>query len=360
MATLLETKKTIEEVLLVREDVIGVGLDNDKQTIRVYVNREGITEPIPDIPSVMGGFPIEIIDIPGISPLIRGSGFRSNRYRPVVGGVSASHPKVTAGTVGAVVVDKVSGKKLFLSNNHVFANSDSREHSRASVGDPILQPGVVDGGNIDDTVATLYRWVPFSDKKLNLVDAALAMPVDQNIASPYILMNSENDLVQIRGVKSVSSPISVKKYSRTTNADRGKVLDWDFTVAVDYEDGVTRNFTDQILAEIETQGGDSGSILLDDNNNAVGLIFAGGMDSNGKWFGVANKIRNVLTMFGGDVDISDGWVETSITEPVPTMSIEEKPTSYGIGSGTPSAAISLVIAGVGVVGAVALWQHLNK
>lgn len=327
MTSLLETKKSIEGILLLREDVIGVGIDDDKQTIRVYVNREGIVKELPELPPFMSGFPLEIIPIPGFAP-VSGSAFRSNRYRPVVGGVSASHTRVTAGTVGAVVVDKLSGRKLLLSNNHVFANADSIENKRANEGDLIIQPGVVDGGTLDDAVATLYRWIPFSDDKLNLVDAALALPLDQNMVSPYVLMNSHNDLVQIRGVKSVTSPIMVKKYSRTTDADRGRVVDWNFTVAVDYEDGTTRNFTDQILAEIETQGGDSGSILLDENNYAVGLVFAGGMDTNGKWFGVANKIRNVLAMFGDDVDVSDGFTETSVTEPKPNFIIED--VSFGL------------------------------
>ena len=352
MATLLETKKSIEQILLKREDVIGVGIDNDRQTIRIYVNNEDLKTELPPLPTKMSGFPIEIIPIPGFIPL----GFRTDRYRPVVGGVSASHPNVTAGTIGAVITDKITGNKLLLSNNHVFANSDSHERPTASVGDPILQPGRVDGGDMNDTVATLYRWVPFSDKNLNIVDAALALPTDQNIASPYILMDSNNDLLQVHGIKSVSSPISVKKYGRPTGMDRGKVIDWDFTVAVDYEDGITRNFTDQILARIETQGGDSGSLLLDENNNAVGLVFAGGMDTDGNWFGVANKIRNVLAMFGGDVDISDGWVDSSSTEPKPALIIEQKSVQSDPSLvGAPAAVIALA----GLAGAVLLWKHLN-
>jgi hypothetical protein len=355
LTSLLEVKKSLSEVLLKREDVIGVGVDNDKQTIRVYVNNEDLKEELPPIPSMMSGYPIELIPVPGFMPL----GFRSSRYRPVVGGVSASHPSVTAGTIGAVITDRMSGNKLLLSNNHVFANADSVESPKASEGDPILQPGVVDGGDMDDVVATLYRWVPFTDKGLNLVDAALALPLDQSMASPYILMDGNNDLLQIHGIKSVTSPINVKKYGRTTGMDRGKVLDWDFDVSVDYEDGTTRNFTDQILAEIETQGGDSGSLLLDDNNNAVGLVFAGGVDKSGHWFGVANKIRNVLAMFGGDVDISDGWVDNTKTEPKPALIIQEKSVNAMVATGNATPFVTILIAGAGLVGAALVWKHLN-
>jgi hypothetical protein len=323
MTSLIETKKSIEELLLLREDVIGVGINQDRQSIRIYVNTEGLTKELPPLPASMSGFPVEIIQVPGFVQA-SSEGFRTYRYRPVVGGVSAAHASVTAGTVGAVVVDRVSGMKLLLSNNHVFANTDSVNRHMANEGDAVLQPGPIDGGDTSDAVATLYRWVPFVDDKLNLVDAALALPMDQNDVSPYVLDNEHNELFQIRGIKSVSSPITVKKYGRTTGTNRGKVVDWDFSVAIDYEDGKTRNFTDQILLEMEIQGGDSGSILFDENNYAVGLICAGGMDISGKWFGVANKIRNVLIMFGGDVDISDGWVESSVTEPKPQLIVEEK------------------------------------
>jgi hypothetical protein len=327
MVSLLEAKKSISDLLLLREDVIGIGISEEKQTIRIYVNTEDLTQELPPLPSRISGFPVEIVEVPGFVQAASET-FRSYRYRPAVGGVSASHSRVTAGTIGAVITDRMTGMKLFLSNNHVFANTDSIESPAANEGDAILQPGIIDGGDETDTVATLYRWVPFSDNKMNLVDAALAMPLNQYDASPYILSNGVNDLIQIRGVKSVASPIGVKKYGRTTGMNRGKVLDYNFDVAIDYDDGKTRNFTDQLLLEMEINGGDSGSLLLDENNYAVGLVCAGGMDRNGKWFGVANKIRNVLTMFGGDVDISDGWIDSTITEPHPEFLIEEKVFDY--------------------------------
>ena len=323
MVSILEVKKSIQGLILNRPDVVGVGISLDRQTIRVYVNYDDVTEPLPEIPSMMSGYPIELVESTGFNQL-RG-GYRAKRYRPVVGGISASHPDVTAGTIGGVVIDRSSGKKLLLSNTHVFANSDAVDDHRANVGDAILQPGSYDGGSDNDVVATLYKWVPFSEKDgMNIVDAALAMPVDQNMVSPYILADNGNDLIRVEGVKSVSSPIHVKKYSRTTNADRGVVIDWDFSVAVDYEDGKTHNFEDQILARIETEGGDSGSLLLDEDNYAVGLIFAGGSDVTGQYYGVANKIRTVLAMLGGDgVDVSDGLTQTSVTEPKPQLEVED-------------------------------------
>jgi len=363
MVSLLEAKKAIEEVFMDREEIIGIGINEQTQHIKVYVLQDEYDRTVPDIPRRMAGYNIDIIPIPGFMPLTNGTSLRANKFRPVVGGVSAAHSAVTAGTVGSVIRDKNTGNKLFLSNNHVFANTTSRTNFRGHIGDHIYQPGSADGGTESDTIATLYKFIPFNDEGNNLVDAALAMPISQDIASPYILVDGQSNTTAIRGVRTITEPIKVKKYSRTSTVDWGKVIDWNFTVAVDFDDGITRKFVDQILVEIETRGGDSGSMLLDEDDNAVGLIFAGGVDKSGKWYGVANKIRNVLAMFSGDdVDIGDGWSASHAMVDAPpqfdmgaiSMELEEDQTIQ------PNNTVrNVLIAGVGVVAAAALWQHLN-
>jgi hypothetical protein len=311
MTSLLQAKKLVEEAFLKRPDVIGVGVDEITSTIKIYIDCEEHCD-VESIPGTIGGYAVEIIPIGAFEPL-SDNGYRTLKFRPVVGGISAGHMNISTGTIGAVVRDKITGNKLLLSNNHVFANSSSETNCAAREGDQIFQPGRSDGGGYEDTVATLYRWVPFKDNEPNLVDAALAIPINQDDASLYILASHDLDVVPVHSATPITKPITVKKYSRTSDMDVGKVIDWNFSVAVDYKDGITRNFVDQILVKIQTQGGDSGSLLLDDDNNAVGLIFAGGEDNSGNYYGVANKIRNVLVMFGGDVDISDGW---SSSDPV--------------------------------------------
>ena len=366
MVSLLEAKKQIEEIFLQREDIIGVGINEDTQTLRIYINCE-FTCNIDTIPKRISGFPVEVVPIPGFAPVYGGvPGYRTARYRPVPGGVSASHMSVTAGTVGAVIRDKISGNKLFLSNNHVFANTASTTNARAHVGDYIVQPGVIDAsGSYEDVVATLLAWVPFNDRKMNLVDAAIALPIDQSIASQYILSNQNLDVIPIHGTSYTKTGKRVKKYSRTTDADFGVVVDTNFSVAVDYEDGVTRNFTDQILMEIKTEGGDSGSLLMDEGDNAVGLIFAGGVDNGGRFFGVANKIHNVLTMFGNGVDISDGWSVSNITDskPVYTTDLPITISEQNLDIrpiGTSISLTSVALAGIGIMSAYAIWTGVTS
>ena len=96
-----------------------------------------------------------------------------DRYRPVPFGVSIAHQDVTAGTVACLVTDNTDGSTVVLSNNHVFADSN-----RAEIGDPIVQPGPADDGEVGpDTVAHLKRYVEIRTGAINYADAAIATPV---------------------------------------------------------------------------------------------------------------------------------------------------------------------------------------
>jgi hypothetical protein len=364
MVSLLSAKKMIEGIFLKRNDIIGVGVDEITKTIKVYINCEETCD-TDSIPGTIGGYPVEIIPIGAFTPLSDG-GYRTLQFRPVVGGISAAHASVSAGTIGAVIRNRITGQKLILSNNHVFANTSSDTNGYASEGDPILQPGRADGGLFGtDEVATLYRWVPFHDTKMNLVDAALALPLYQEDVVMYILTDHNLNVFPVKGVTPVTSALKVKKYSRTSDMDWGTVIDWNFSVGVDYKDGVTRYFQDQLLVQIQTQGGDSGSLLLDENDNAVGLIFAGGQDDYGNYYGVANKIRNVLINFGGDVDITDGWSLNDIVDPAP---VYEYPPGFPNPGEEPSDTTtpveipisSIALAGAGLIGMTLLWESLNR
>ncbi|HWQ60900.1 MAG TPA: hypothetical protein VN521_01230, partial [Negativicutes bacterium] len=86
---------------------------------------------------------------------------RTGTQRPARPGISIGHYKVSAGTFGAVVRDRSTGEALILSNNHVLANLTNGADDRAAVGDPILQPGLYDGGDRDSAViGHLRRFVP--------------------------------------------------------------------------------------------------------------------------------------------------------------------------------------------------------
>jgi len=227
----------------------------------------------------------------------------TDRWRPAPGGVSIGHYAITAGTLGVVVKDTSTGEKLILSNNHVLANSNDAE-----IGDAILQPGPYDGGKLpDDVIAHLLRFVPINytvelpdcpistsvasianffaralgskhrlvatrqQLEANLVDAALARPVEPDIVSDDIL-----SIGQIAGTKEAELGLAVRKSGRTTGYTTGTIELLDATVNVSYGAGRTAVFEGQIVTSAMSQGGDSGSLLVDATENlAVGLLFAG-------------------------------------------------------------------------------------
>ncbi len=65
------------------------------------------------------------------------------------------------------------------------------------------------------------------------------------------------------------------------------------SVNVDYGGGRVAQFTDQLLAGPMSQGGDSGSAVLDNGNRLVGLLFAGSENST-----VINRIEHVFSALG--------------------------------------------------------------
>jgi len=180
MVSALEVKEAVKTHLLKIPGVVGVGVGRSLQeVIRVYVERW-----VPEIPAEIAGFPVEVV-VSGrfkalsLMPPVLKPLERTEKLRPCPGGVSIGHYLISAGTLGVRVFDSLTREKLILSNNHVIANSDSEETVRASLGDPILQPGPIDGGvSPEDDIGYLHRWVRLRELGSNYVDCAVAKPLE--------------------------------------------------------------------------------------------------------------------------------------------------------------------------------------
>lgn len=237
--------------------------------------------------------------------------------RPCPGGYSVGHPNVTAGTLGAWLPPSLTGLSfpVLLSNNHVLADSN-----RAEVGDKILQPGRVDGG--ESGIASLHDFVPINFRakrrpiwqrmlltltvwpflwlwrKLfptrqpdpNLVDAAVARAfVPTDIFVDYRV----KDIGSVQGFLDVGVGQTVRKNGRTTGLTTSTVRAVDNTVSVRYSDDRIARFDGQILIAGPgfSAGGDSGSVIFDEDNYAVGLLFAG------SWLATyANRMQDVARL----------------------------------------------------------------
>ena len=212
------------------------------------------------------------------------------RIRPVEGGYSVGHYQITAGTYATAVIDAtafpgVPQRYYVLSNNHVLANSNN-----ARIGDPILQPGPYDGGTVaSDTIARLSRFVPinFAAGSTNYVDAAIA-------EGAFDVLDREIYWIgYARGAMAPTLNLIVQKTGRTTNYTTGRITAINATVNVNYGGGQVARFVNQILTTNMSAGGDSGSLLLDMENRAVGLLFAGSSVVT-----VHNDIRYVQHLLG--------------------------------------------------------------
>ena len=66
----------------------------------------------------------------------------------------------------------------------------------------------------------------------------------------------------------------IQKSGRTTGYTAGKIKDISATIKINYDQKVAL-FKNQILTTNMSQGGDSGSLVLDMKKRAIGLLFAG-------------------------------------------------------------------------------------
>ncbi len=233
------------------------------------------------------------VDIRYIGRLSKRAPWYQGKCRPIRPGCSIGHFKITAGTLGCFVQDK-DGVLLILSNNHVLANEN-----RAKRGDAILQPGAIDGGvDPGDRVGGLLRFVRLKPKAANLVDCAVAT-VDEGIHH----LTGIRSLGKVAGLftGNLKTGLKVAKLGRTTGLTHGAVTAFELdNVVVSYDLGNLR-FDDQV--EIEgagdasfSDGGDSGSLIVNDAREGVALLFAGGDQggTNGRGLTYANPLGTVL------------------------------------------------------------------
>jgi hypothetical protein len=239
-------------------------------------------------------FPSALDDIPAAS--LQTSDDHTSRERPSLCGQSIGHPSITAGTIGLLVeyiMGPNIGKAYILSNNHVLAANNS-----GFVGDPIVQPGPHDLGNVNkDTIASLHRWVPLSDEATNYVDAAIAEVTGglhwNKFVSPFVKkIGSPGELVD------AEMGMDVEKAGRTTGYTQGEVISVNQTVKVNYGKVGVLIFKNQICTTSMSKGGDSGSCLFErGTQRPVGLLFAGHESET-----FHNPIKSVLS------SLSSPWV----------------------------------------------------
>ena len=300
-------KAAIEKDLLSRKGVTGVGvgekISDGKRTgkpcIRVYVKKKLPKSKLAKgevIPAEINGVPTDVIEREFVlhPAAVALDDLRlqadSATYDPLTGGVSIGPCRavggfVYVGTLGLVVEDNDTGDPMMLSNFHVMCIDDGW-----TVGDAIAQPGRPDGGSCPaDIVGELSR-------------AVLGGQVDGAVAA--ITNRGHNcRITEIGNVLGTATGVDaepVRKRGRTTELTHGFVDDTSLSVTIDYGDGLGDvTLTNQIGIEVDASqsaqfgnSGDSGSVVVNESEEVIGLYFAGTTDGS---YGVANPIGAVLS-----------------------------------------------------------------
>ena len=265
----IAAKEKHAQEMLDKPGVAGIGVALNKQgkpVIEIFKEKNDL----PDLPATLEDVPVESITTGLIQPRSSDGPLPeagSDRESRAVSAVYAT------GTMGARVTD---GTNVYvLSNNHVLAGVNT-----ASIGDPIIQPGDVDGGSDPgDRIATLaaYQTIDFNGGT-NTMDAAIALTSTANmgVATPADGYGAPSALTTPAFIGQ-----AVQKYGRTTGLQLGSVTTTDVSVDVCYI-----AFGDFCLQQARFAGqfsispgpfsapGDSGSLIVSQSGNQpVGLLW---------------------------------------------------------------------------------------
>jgi hypothetical protein len=268
----------------ISEKIVNGWLTSDP-CITVYVAAKAPLSEIQEearVPEKAGGVITDVVEIGEIDAFpFKGL------YRPAPGGVSAGHFKITAGTIGCLV--KKGELVCILSNNHVLADVN-----QGKPGDAIVQPGPFDGGHVPaDQIGKLTTFIAIDFAKPNTVDCAIA-EVQPKLVTP---LNKALGRLKLPVVPAQLNML-VSKCGRTTQLTRGRITDKNATVRVGYGSAGTAVFQKQVIvqslnANPFSQGGDSGSLIVNEGNQPVALLFAGSTSHT-----IANPIQAVLAALG--------------------------------------------------------------
>jgi len=275
---------------------IGVGkIDGtDAYCIQVFVedaNGEMLEDPPTQLlPAEFRKLPIVIFEMPRADFLSSEADEARRDHEVLKGGISGANSNLSGevGTIGyffrpnfvdSAVHIFLKNHVYLLSNAHVFADLTRDEIAGH---DLIMQPSPGDAG-AKRHVAALYKKAAIrfdgDVEDPNFIDAAIAR-----------INRGVTHILEIPGIGKIAGYLKkdqvelrseCHKFGRTTRYTRGMVFSMHLSIWVKYSArGKEALFSDQFLivptdGSSFVKGGDSGSLVADNENRAIGLIFAG-------------------------------------------------------------------------------------
>ncbi len=244
----------------------------------------------------------------------------SRRGRPAMGGDSIGHYRGGAATFGCLVRGRGDPRRVYIL-------SDATGICPASLtprpGDPILQPGSADGGQpASDIIATIAAWAPVHDD-LTAASANVSAVLAEvrNLADVSAELRGRGFL---NGVRAAQPGQQVFIVGRTSGQSSGVVIRtdgrWELPWPTRYIVGGLRNtpgpdgtvpvpFEGVIECTAMLDFGDSGALLVDAENYALGLGFAGNAQ-----FSLFHPIQKVLDALNVDLITEEVWRQITAPE----------------------------------------------
>ncbi len=361
LATIRPVKEAIEDELLARPGIVGVdigekvsgGQNTGQASILVFVEQKKPVEALPPgevIPREVDGVKTDVqelvIELQSVRQLlVTDRQIDAAAYPVLAGGISMGPARrvrleppevetpgeyVFVGTLGAMVRDRTTGATMAMTNFHVACVNEEW-----TVGDRIVQPSRVDGGDVtSQQFGSLSRAVlsENTDGAVILVDGAKRW--DGEVVG----------IGAVAGSAVATREMAVQKRGRTTEHTFGTVASTEATLSLDYGDGLgTRTLRSQVRITTDTarserfsEGGDSGSVVMDLDRNVVGLLFAGSTDGSTTF---ANPIAVALDELGVDLEIPQDTpppMPPPVTSPTTSVPAANITISVVVNTGGPA------------------------
>lgn len=283
---------------------VGIGMLGgvNEYCIQVFINDANeelwAGSGLGSVPDSYRGVPVVLIEMPaagflsatGLSPLAARDQYPNGireQQEVIIGGISGAHTNLTgqSGTIGYFCTRKSKWTRRkeihLLSNSHVFA--DLRK-AQVDNGDLIMQPSPGEQASNRPIGALVnFSALKFDGdiEKPNHIDAAIAKLWGLHPHKPLIPL-----IGAVKGYvlkKEIEIGEAARKFGRTTGYTEGRIFSIYLDIWIRYDrTGQSAFFRNQLLIEPAlptfkrfVAKGDSGSLVVDAQQHAIGLIFAG-------------------------------------------------------------------------------------
>lgn len=294
---ILVVKEQHEAELLALPHVHAVGIgyaapDSQQLAIWLHVEPNAPSDYLSDRTEIEG-HPLKILRIEQ-SKMIPTEALEvdGNKYRPLEGGCqilvgpeTSGNRANVVGTLGCLAIDRIEAKHYpcILSNHHVLQHTYVFQNSAT-------------GG---DCIGEVTRKVLSDD-----VDGGICRINTEHVAKIIDIGEVTGTYdVTINDIQGQGYPI--RKRGRTTRLTNGFITQLNLTATVQGSGHIFRNqyfITPTPEQPVFVQGGDSGSVLVNMNNEVVGLLWGSLVEQNsGRVAGAGNTIAKVMDELSIDI-----------------------------------------------------------